>query len=540
MRHSAWALAALLALTAIGFLYFPGHTYLQSDTQIYIPILERLNDSTLFSKEIIAQKPHVSFTMYDEAALWLRRLTGLGFREVLTIQQIVFRFAALLGVYFLATALKLSPAAAVLVAACYSLGASINGPSVLTFEYEPVPRGNAIGLTMLAIGLLAQGRHLWAGCAAAVALLYHLPAVYPYWIAYFVLALIPSTSNNMSKHLKGLLPMAAGVLVLLILSRLQVGEGEHQRFFATIDSAHEQMMRERASYNWVSLWPVQIFWHYAVLLACLGASIWRLRNRLPSDLRIIAMVAPVIGILSMPLSYLLLERMKWSLIPQIQPMRALLYVTAFTVIFCACAGVAAAQERRWGEAAGWLFIALLPPVSTRAIPYLFEARNLRTLLTALAAALVVTAASRWQPSMLAAAFAMPFLIPLGSGVVNYPPLHHAELDELSRWARTSTPKDSVFLFPDAEKALHPGVFRAESLRTVYADWKGGGQINFLREFLTVWLPRWKQTVEPEFIPGHLERYRPLGIDYVVVFQRHEIKGATPIFRNGKYSAYAVP
>ena len=163
MPTNRWVWIALAALTAIGFLYFPGHTYLQSDTQIYVPILERLNDPSLFQDEIIAQKPHVSFTMYDEAALWLRKLTGWGFRDVLALQQIVFRFAALWGVYLMAGSLGLGAAASVLVAAVYGLGATVMGPSVLTFEYEPVPRGNAIGLTMLAIGLVAQGKHLWAG-----------------------------------------------------------------------------------------------------------------------------------------------------------------------------------------------------------------------------------------------------------------------------------------------------------------------------------------------------------------------------------------
>ena len=103
MNRLVWL--ALVALTAIGFLYFPGHTYLQSDTQIYVPILERLNDRSLFQDEIIAQKPHVSFTIYDEAALGLRRLTGWGFRDVLALQQIVFRFAALTGVYLMAASL---------------------------------------------------------------------------------------------------------------------------------------------------------------------------------------------------------------------------------------------------------------------------------------------------------------------------------------------------------------------------------------------------------------------------------------------------
>ena len=46
-----WSAAlAVLALTSISFFVFPGHTILQADTQIYIPILERLADPSSICK----------------------------------------------------------------------------------------------------------------------------------------------------------------------------------------------------------------------------------------------------------------------------------------------------------------------------------------------------------------------------------------------------------------------------------------------------------------------------------------------------------
>lgn len=546
MREAKLACLALAVLTATGFLFFPGHTYLQSDTQIYIPILERLNDPSLFQTEIIAQKPHVSFTMYDEAAIGLRRLTQWSFRDVLALQQIVFRFAALSGAYLMAGALGLGVAGSILVAATFGLGATIMGPAVLTFEYEPVPRGNAIGITMLAIGLVAQGKHLWAGCAAALAFLYHVPAVYPYWLSYFVLALIPRKPEEMRNHIRGLLPMAGGVLLLLVLSQLQIGEGEQQKFFTTIDPEHEAMMRERAAYNWISLWSWRTIAHYFFLYAACLAALWRLRERIPADFRVLALATTATGMLSMPVSYILLEQMKWGLVPQIQPMRALLYVTAMAVILSACAGVAAGAARRWWESALWFFVALTPPAATATFHYLWERPFMGAPLAVLTGALLVAAAlyvaARWkagQLAVIAAALSLAFVVPAISKVRNYPPLHHAELDDLAGWARTHTPKSAVFLFPDAGKDLRPGVFRAESLRTVYVDWKGGGQINFLREFLTIWLPRWQALMLPEFERGHLERYRPFGIDYIVVLRKNSVADAKAVHENGKYIVYSL-
>lgn len=544
MLQHAWAAAALLLFTAISFLHFPGHTYLQADTQIYVPILERLWDPTVFEQELIAQKPHVAFTIYDEATLVLRKLINLSMRDALYTQQIVFRFAALLGIYLLGLSLRRGTAAALLIAACFGLGATIVGPSVLIFEYEPNPRTNAIGLTMLAVGLLAQSRFLLAGCAAGFAFLYHPPAVYPYWIAYGLVVLLPADAGTRRNRLMGLVPMVSAVLLLFLFSRFQQGPREHQEFLAFIDPPLEKMMRERASYNWVSLWPSRFWIHHLLYWTAAMGALYRLRTLLPPTLKTLFLAMPTIGLLSMPASYLLLEQAKWTLIPQLQPMRALLYVIASAVLLTCIAGIVAAGNAKWVESTLWFMIAFSPASHTRTVHVLWEwsnPANLAAALTVIVIAILVTLACRYHawPAMLAVALLPYWALPTVAKVRNYPSIHHRELDELALWAGSKTPKDAVFLFPDANRSLYPGIFRAKALRAVYADWKGGGQINFMREFLTDWFPRWEETMLPGVQPD-LGRYRRFGIGYIGVETKNRLPGQTPIFENSRYVVYRVP
>src|SRR5216684_44982 len=174
--------SAVLGITLLNFFQFPGHTWLQSDTQIYMPILEHMSDPSVLQKDLIAEHPHVAFTLYDETAIALRELTGLNFRHVLQSEQFVFRALGIWGVYLIATALGLSDLPALIVAAVFSLGATITGPAVLVFEYEPVPRGFAVPLIFLAIGLLAHDRLLGAAVAASAAFLMHPPSAVPFWV----------------------------------------------------------------------------------------------------------------------------------------------------------------------------------------------------------------------------------------------------------------------------------------------------------------------------------------------------------------------
>jgi hypothetical protein len=112
------------------------------------------------------------------------------------------------------------------------------------------------------------------------------------------------------------------------------------------------------------------------------------------------------------------------------------------------------------------------------------------------------------------------------------------LSQLSDWARSSTARDAVFLFPDAGRSLEPGIFRAEGLRAVYVDWKGGGQVNYIPGFAEEWWFRWQQTIAAGFHGGDLAKYDGLGISYVVLQPKNRLPQA-PAFENQRYTVYAV-
>jgi hypothetical protein len=151
-------------------------------------------------------------------------------------------------------------------------------------------------------------------------------------------------------------------------------------------------------------------------------------------------------------------------------------------------------------------------------------------------ALAVWRTPRFAPVAAVLAF---FAIPTLGGVVNYPHLHTPELAQLSAWARASTPQDAVFLFPDAARSLDPGIFRSESLRAVYVDWKSGGQANYFQDFGDEWWSRWQRTMAHRFTPADMPNYEALGIGYVVLQAKNRLPQPAA-FENVKYAVYLFP
>ena len=193
MKPAAVA-AACLALALLTFFQFPGHTWLQQDSQIYAPILERLENPAALRNDLLTARPHVAYTLYDEAALALRAVTRLDFERVLDLEQIAARGLGIWGLYLCALCLLASLGTtgkrdlmALFIAAICSLGAVVAGPTVLTVEYEPTPRAFALPLVICAIGLVAHRRYLGAGIAGAAAFLLHAPTALPFWGLYVVL-----------------------------------------------------------------------------------------------------------------------------------------------------------------------------------------------------------------------------------------------------------------------------------------------------------------------------------------------------------------
>lgn len=540
--------AALAALTLAGFLFFPGHTWLQSDTQIYVPIFQHLENPAVLRHDLVATRPHVRWTVYDEIAVIGRAAAGLEFRDILQIQQVLFRFAGLLGAFLAGSALAGGTVPGLFVAGCFGLGATINGPSVLTLEYEPVPRGFAILLLVCALGLLSQSRWRLAGIAGSAALLYHPPTTAAFWACGLAWWLSKRDGAGARRLLS---PLPAGIALLAVIAILQHGEREAQDLFGRIDPELEAIQRMRGAYNWLSLWPKGWLWQYP-LLFCVAAGAWlRLRREMPPALKWFAAGLPVLGLLSMPLSYLLLDVGKWSLLPQLQPARNVLFITLFTTLLGSAAAWRAGAKGRLLESAAWLAVVFAIPANGLVFPLLGEAFSsalaAKRLTLAVGLALAGALAARlWSripaggaAAAAAALAAAVILIPSWGGMKNYPRLHTAELDELSAWARASTPPDSVFLFADAHRRLEPGVFRVQASRALYVDWKGGGQANLLRVFALEWQRRWRAVNEARAPLRPLAEYRALGIDYVVASPANRPPGAVPVFSNAAWEAYST-
>src|ERR1022692_1173617 len=113
MRHGLLILLCLLAVTWFEFQVYPGHSYLQGETQLLVPMLERLDTPGFLSRDLVAANPTFAYTIYDEITQALHAEGHLSFEKALYWQQLLFRFAALLGVFLLARALKVVPFAAV-------------------------------------------------------------------------------------------------------------------------------------------------------------------------------------------------------------------------------------------------------------------------------------------------------------------------------------------------------------------------------------------------------------------------------------------
>jgi hypothetical protein len=524
-RATLFAGVLLIALLTY---YFPGHTYLHQDTQIYVPMFERIWDPSVLAKDLSATRPHTTFTIYDETALALRYLTGQSFRTVLIGEQFVFRAAGILGIYFIAVALGLEFLPALSVAAVCSLGAVITGPAVLAMEYEPTPRAFAMGLILLALGLAFRESWVQSSMAAGLGFLYHAPTS-------LVFLLLLLAWLIWKRNFRALIPLAAMLGILILAVVFQAGETEPHPFFTTLDPVLEQLQRMRASYNWVSLWGAGLIGQYVIFFALVMLALWRLTPA--RGVWFLGGLA-VLGLLSIPLSYVLMEGLKWSLMAQVQPGRATLFITETALILAAVCGVRAGLAGGVFESGAWLFFVFLLPQQNRLWG---DPQMLREVLVAagLAAAAAALLRIRRQPLLPLFATLSFFLLPALGGVKNYPVVRTPSLDDLSTFARLHTPKDAVFLFPQALKGLAPGMFRADSYRCVYVDWKTGGQVNYFRDLGIEWWKRWRETMQSGVADPNPDRYRSLGIDFIVLKTGSELPGGTEVYRNAQYVVYAT-
>jgi hypothetical protein len=133
-----------------------------------------------------------------------------------------------------------------------------------------------------------------------------------------VLLLWPAKPGVRRARLIGLTPLLVAAPILLLAARSQAAAGEAQAFFGRIAPAQESLQRLRTSYVWISMWPASTIIHHLVLFGVLLAAWARVRRQMGLELRLFLLGLPILGVLSMPFSWLLLERWGWCW-SQIQP-----------------------------------------------------------------------------------------------------------------------------------------------------------------------------------------------------------------------------
>jgi len=301
---------------------------------------------------------------------------------------------------------------------------------------------------------------------------------------------------------------------------------------------------------WVSLWAPADIWSYLAIYVCglwATARIWQMLNR---QLRWILLALPLAGILSVPMSYIALERLAWYLVPQIQPAQALMFTLAFSSMACGIAGGRAALARKKWEASLWFCVVFALPLNSR-ILNLLPLDSLRVAIGtnllelaacfALALAVGITVSewgkSRWRYASLLVPVLAVLVIPHLADSHIVPEKDGQSMVQLADWAEASTWGSSMFLFPDAGRDSDPGAFRADSRRAVWVDWTSGALVDGLESVAAEWWERWQQTMQGKFSAERLQNMLSLPIDYYVLKRSNRLEAVRPVFLNRRFIVY---
>jgi hypothetical protein len=491
-RRRLLLVVAFFTIAGLQFEFYPGHSYLESTSQLYLPILEHLDTPGYLSRDLVATHPNVTYTAYDEITLFLRAAAKLNLRKGLILQQVVCRLAWLLGIFLMARSAQIGTAVSLLIAALVSLGTFLPGPNIWLIDREPVPRAFAFGLIILALGCLSREKPLSAGLFGGIALLYDPVAAGPFWVTVLVIFVFEKRLRTL---LRPVLPILL-VFILLIanLAQLQPGTPDPQPFVGRISAQIAGIQRFRTPELWVSLWPGKFVYLY---VAQFVISIWAVTRISPSlnrQTKWMLLTLAWIGVLSIPLSDLLLEHSLWSGTLRWAPAEWLLYLVTVAFLVCAIAVARSLKLSHNKEALAWSVICC-------------------SIL-----ALATGAPRRQKP---------------------YPTA------DLAAWAEANTWGSSAFLFADACRANYPGVFRAQSRRALWVDWEGGKQMNYDVALAPEWYERWTSTMERPLSGTDLQTMLSLPIDYYVFAQGHIVRFKTgnltepvkPAFVNTRFAVY---
>lgn len=493
MRHGLLILLCLVAAAWFEFQVYPGHSYLEGETQLLVPMLERLDTPGFLSRDLVASNPTFAYTIYDEITQAIHSAGRLNFETALLRQQILFRFAALLGVFLLARALRVAPFAAVVLSGAVNAITRLAAPESFVTNPEATPAAFSFSLVLLAAGLLVHRRPLLAGLAAGVALLYEPTAAAAFWVLIIVAWLADSTDRKLMRPVWPVLVIFA--LILANLVQLQAGLGSGPNITGRLSNAAIHLTQLRTPSGWVTLWIKHEIWSYLFLIT---AGMWalvriarhstRLANWVFIGLALSGLVSVVAAL------FLLAERSQ--LATAMPPARNLAFTVAVSALLCGAASYHAAREARWIESLPWAALLLATIFNSQVLD----------------------------------------LLHLKTDAPTYERKPNPDLLSLAEWSKT-TWGSSMFQFPDVGKANAPGTFRGLSRRALWADWTSGAIAGDSNDAGQEWWSRWQSTMAGGYSTAGLEKMLPLPIDYFVLSRANQIANVKAAYANSSYVVY---
>ena len=486
-------LLGLLVVTWFEFEVYPGHSYLQSETQLLVPMLERLDTPGFLSRDLVATNPTFSYTIYDEMTQSLHAGAKLTLEQALRDQQVLFRFAAVLGVFLIARALKVMPAAALLLSGSVNAITYLAAPNAFVTNPEATPVAFAVPLVLLAAGLLVNRGPLLAGLAGGLALLYDPVTAAAFWAPVIAASLF---DRALRKSLRSIWPsLAVFGLILANLVQLQAGLGAGQELTGRLSEAGVQLTKLRTPSVWVSQWKWQADGSYLLLLILGGFALSRVWTRTDGITRWMTVGLAFSGYMSTAIAFVLMSA-HLQVATEMTPAKNLSFSVVITLLLCGTASWHAAQKQRWVHSLPWMALLIAGILNAQLIDLLS-----------------------------------------GKVVAKGPEQPNQQVRALAQWAAERTWGSSLFQFPDAGKRNEPGMFRSLSRRALWADWGSGAIADYSDQAGQEWWTRWQNGMTRAYSPEELEKMLRLPVDYYVLEKSNALEGVKSVFANSEYVVY---
>lgn len=488
MRRT-FTILALVVCALIEFYVYPGHSYLRGESQVIVPMLERLQFPGLLSRDLVATHPILRYTAFDEMTLALTRIVRLNLENALALQLFAARLAALAGAFLLAASCGLGRFASLLVASVTGLGVALPALHLFTSGHEAEPFTLALGWSVFATGLFVAGRAAASGLAGGAALLYSPAVALTWWFCVMLAAAWRRPSRLLLRTL--LTTFAVAALLLANLIQLQPGAANGTALFSPISPGWERLLEQRTPEVLVRTWIGREAWLFSAMIVAGSCALFRWRGRFRPTAKRFVYVLLLAAFVSMPAAWTGQQYLRWPLFLSLDPGRILALAVIVCLTLWMLAAVLAWRERKRMESSLWG----------------------------------------------AAACTLVFLSVFARPMAPSPVFSDASIKAVSEWAQSSTWGGSMFLFANDGTRADPGRFRALALRPVYVDWQSGILSRWSEEFASEWSARWNrvrvQTSSARQIAGLLNE----PIDYYVTPQRDRLAGVQPVFANGELLVY---